>query len=100
MTSPTITAARERLEGLVKRCEGDGRDQLAADLRLLIQAVGVGEGWRVVPIEPSEEMLAAADSAIPRFEAELDGSRLMGRDGALEAWNAMINAAPEPPHGE
>jgi len=43
--------------------------------------------------EPTAEMLSAADSAIPRFEADLDGTRLMGVDGALEAWQAMIDAA-------
>lgn len=52
------------------------------------------EGWVLVPREPTEEMLAEADSAIPRFELEGDGSRLMGRDGALDVWNIMVEAAP------
>ena len=30
----------------------------------------------MVPDPPTEEMLAAADSAIPRFELELDGARV------------------------
>ena len=44
--------------------------------------------------EPTAEMLSAADSAIPRFELDdATGHRLMGVDGALEAWNAMIAEA-------
>lgn len=42
--------------------------------------------------EPTEEMLAAADSAIPCFEPDENGHRLMGRDGALDVWRAMIDA--------
>ncbi len=51
-------------------------------------------GYVLVPVEPTDEMLAAADTAIPRFEAELDGTRVMGVDGALDAWRAMLSAAP------
>lgn len=43
--------------------------------------------------EPTEAMLAAADSAIPRFEEEPDEPRMMGRDGALIVWQSMINEA-------
>lgn len=42
--------------------------------------------------EPSEEMLAEMDSAIPRFEP-VDGVRMMGRDGAELAWHAAIDHA-------
>lgn len=52
--------------------------------------------WVMVPREPTSDMLAAADSAIPRFEEESDGSRLMGVDGALDAWKAMIAVSPLP----
>lgn len=48
----------------------------------------------VVPVEPTEEMLADADSAIPRAERDIDGARMMGREVALEAWKAMISASP------
>lgn len=47
---------------------------------------------RLVPMTPTDKMLADADSAIPRFEAEPDGSRMMGVDGALAAWGAMLLA--------
>lgn len=57
-------------------------------------AIAAIEALRV----PTEEMLAAADSAIPRFEPDENGHRLMGRDGALDIWRAMIDAAlPLPP---
>lgn len=51
-------------------------------------------GFKIVPADPTPEMLSEADSAIPRFEADLDGHRVMGTDGALDCWRAMIAAAP------
>ena len=50
----------------------------------------------MVPREPTEAMLAAGDSAIPRAEADNSGVRMMGREVCLEAWSAMIAAAPPP----
>lgn len=54
-------------------------------------------GWVRVPVEPTEEMLAAGDSA-----AEPSGRRV---DGAVienwsEVYHAMIAAAPKPTGGE
>ena len=46
-----------------------------------------------VPRIPTEEMLSAGDSAIPRFEPEPNGIRIMGREGALACWQAMIAAS-------
>lgn len=43
--------------------------------------------------EPTEAMLATGDSAIPQFAAEPGEARLMGRDGALDCWRAMIDEA-------
>ena len=45
-----------------------------------------------VPIEPSDEMLDAADSAIPRFEPGPDCIRVMGVDGAALCLEAKIDA--------
>ena len=43
---------------------------------------------------PTEEMLAAADSAIPSFSTYNDGTPSMtGRDGALEVWQTMLKVA-------
>ena len=41
----------------------------------------------------TEEMLAAGDSAIPCAEEDADGFRMMGREVALAAWQAMVDAA-------
>lgn len=43
--------------------------------------------------DPTERMLSSADSAIPRAEVDADGRRMMGREVALEAWQAMIDEA-------
>lgn len=53
-------------------------------------------GFVVVPKEPTEEMLSDADSAIPRFEPDVETKiRMMGVDGAKLAWDAMLAAAPK-----
>lgn len=56
----------------------------------------IDKDWVLVPREPTDEMLAAADSAIHRFEKEPGEHRVMGVDGASDAWNAMLSAAPPP----
>jgi hypothetical protein len=47
-------------------------------------------GFAVVPIEPTETMLASGDSAMPQFERDVNGTRMMGREGALACWRAMV----------
>lgn len=47
----------------------------------------VGEGWQVVPVEPTEAMLEAFAYA---FEADLDD----GVDPALRAWRSALSASP------
>jgi hypothetical protein len=61
------------------------KEQVICGVRALLSAA----------MEPDEEMLAEADSAIPRFEQIGDFPRLMGRDGALEVWQAMLTKALE-----
>lgn len=53
-----------------------------------------GAAWCWVPREATDAMLSKADSAIPRFEADGNGRRLMGVDGAKDAWDAMLAARP------
>jgi len=54
------------------------------------------EGFVIVPKEPTYEMLADADSAIPRFEVHPEtGERMMGVDGAALAYAAMLSARPK-----
>ena len=55
------------------------------------ECLAIVRGVLGVVREPSREMCAAGDSAIPRFELELDGSRLMGADGAADCFTAMID---------
>ena len=66
-------------------------NEQAAHVLAALQA----EGMAVVPVEPSEEMLAAGDSAIPRAELDEHGMRMMGREVALECWSAMLAAASQ-----
>jgi hypothetical protein len=59
--------------------------------RFVSQARAAIEAMR----EPTDGMLAEADNMLPRFEEEPNEPRMMGVDGALVAWQAMIDTALE-----
>lgn len=102
--SPPETSMVERMARAI--CEASGRnpdDPLFWNERTG-QVIGVawrGYEWKARAAiaalrEPTEAMLADGDSAIPRFEADAEtGARMMGREGALECWRTMIDAALE-----
>lgn len=58
-----------------------------------LPAVAVGDGWRVVPVEPTREMLKAAAA----YEDQCAIQNYGGSADAEGLWDAMIQAAP--PHG-
>ena len=71
---------------------------VAAQQVTLINAVRnfKAAGYAVVPVEPTEAMLSAGDSAIPRAEPDYEtGIRMMGREVALECYRAMLRAVTE-----
>ncbi len=71
------------------------QDYWTAAAKQVIAAIEAS-GYRVVPKEATEEMLSDADSAIPRFEPDVETNiRMMGVDGAKLAWDAMLAAAPK-----
>lgn len=76
-----------------------GMEQARAEYARCIRAALAAiedAGYRIVPVEPTDEMLADADSAIPRFEPDIaTGIRMMGVDGAKLAWGAMLEASPK-----
>lgn len=68
----------------------------------------VPEGWRMVPVEPTEEMLRAGhrqidwcrDGQDTRFGEPLRGP-IVGttcKQDLLDAWSDMLSAAPTPPN--
>lgn len=62
--------------------------------RAALAAIEASGTHVVAPKVPTSKMLGEADSAIPRFEMDENGHRLMGEDGALECWAAMLAARP------
>ncbi len=59
---------------------------------------GVPEGWRVVPVEPTDEMVWAGKLALSAANSAMrKGER---RAPVTEAWQAMLAAAPQPPAKE
>src|SRR5690606_38516107 len=56
------------------------------------QAPAVPEGWRLVPVEPTEEMVQAGHTALMEWDART------GDDLGIEnVYGAMLAAAPTPP---
>lgn len=62
------------------------RDQLRAEL----EKVRVPEGWKLVPVKPTEKMVEVGYAAI----------NCKATSPTRLAWNAMITAAPTPPHAD
>lgn len=61
----------------------------------LNEPVAVPHGWRLVPVEPTEEMIAAASGG-SILDANL--SKLF-RTGLFKNWADMLSAAPQPEAG-
>ncbi|MDP1873704.1 hypothetical protein [Phenylobacterium sp.] len=52
-----------------------------------------GDGWKLVPVEPTEEMLVALDN----LSVEAAGDCPTEHDVYRVIWGAMIAASPPPP---
>jgi len=69
-----------------------GNKRMIAFARALLAAHPVAdvvvapEGWKLVPIEPTEEMIRAGNAAIPNQ-----------LEPAMHAWDSMLAAASQPP---
>ena len=70
------------------------RSPTAAALRAIARALeqpasaaGV-EGWKLVPVEPTEAMVAAASAECERMRGVIDP--------VIHVWDAMLPAAPKP----
>ncbi len=60
--------------------------------------MNVPEGWKLVPIKPTERMLEAAWDAMPlTIEGREDDGEATD-DGYVKLYEAMVERAPEPPH--
>lgn len=80
--------------------EGDFKKYCQLYARAALAAIEASGTHVVVPVEPTDEMLSDADSSIPRFEAGPRGDRLMGVDGAVLAYAAMLAARPRVTDGK
>lgn len=69
----------------------------AAFVADLPAAPAVPEGWVMVPREPTEEMLAAAQEADCEYTLRTFGDVMTVQQGPWDHWTAMIAAAPPPP---
>lgn len=84
-------AAQSRGEGTEWDVHSEEQQQIAADLLAAlarIEALTPPAGWVLVPREPTEDMLTAA---------ELTDHWDDWRDNWTRSWRAMLAAAPAPP---
>ncbi|MGA0608886.1 hypothetical protein [Caldimonas sp. KR1-144] len=56
----------------------------------------VPQGWKLVPVEPTEEMLAAADEGDREYTLRNFGDIMTVQQGPYDHWVAMLSAAPSP----
>lgn len=72
-------------EQLTERQLGLDSSEVVSMAKELLALRKAREGWKLVPVEPTEEMIAAGDQF-------MDGLSRLG-----DAYEAMITAAPTPP---
>ena len=72
----------------------------------LAQTAGVADGWKLVPVEPTEVMCEAAMSSLgwTRSEAAAKTAPITPAspmmEGSMKVWSAMLAAAPAASGGE
>ncbi|WP_369053457.1 hypothetical protein [Burkholderia gladioli] len=97
MTNNTIAALTDLLRSVVTHLNEDlpgialTRAETALDLLTSPRAAGLPEGWKLVPIEPTDEMLRA-------IRNQRSGGRIGKGDRA--DWSAWLDAAPAAPVAE
>lgn len=62
----------------------------------LAQAVPT-EGWKLVPIRPTDEMIAAAHESDREYSQRAFGGAMHMPQGGEDHWSAMLAASPTPP---
>jgi hypothetical protein len=60
-------------------------------------APAVQAGWRLVPVEPTQEMIDAADAADQEYTLRNFGSGIHLSQSGYDHWLVMLAAAPQPP---
>ena len=69
-------------------------------LRFKPAAPSAPKGWKLVPVEPTEEMLAAAHEGDREYTLRCFGDVMTIQQSPHDHWVAMVAAAPEAPSGE
>lgn len=77
---------------------GEGLDALLIDLREALEqpAPAVPHGWKLVPLEPTEQMAEAAENVCIGTDADWREEYITSY-GAVEVYRAMLSAAPQAP---
>lgn len=90
-------AYRRELEDQFVRGFRAAESHLHAQVAALTAAPGVQAGWKLVPIEPTDEMLQAAERGDREYSLRNFGEGPTVMQGPYDHWVAMIAAAPAQP---
>ena len=55
------------------------------------------DGWKLVPIQPTDEMIAAAHESDRKYSQRAFGGAMHMPQGGEDHWSAMLAASPTPP---
>ena len=93
-------AVLDRFGGLSAVLAPDDRQLLAARAAVLARMAGkvpTPPGYKLVPVEPTEEMRRAGAASIMYPTVYMGGPPERTKQTAASAWAAMLAAAPESP---
>lgn len=72
-----------------------GHPMFSAENKREAVAAAVPEGWKLVPIEPTEEMIQAANDGDREYTLRNFGDIQTVQQGPYDHWCAMLAASPE-----
>lgn len=83
------------IEAMARAMEQEGQDPQAPWPELVRAALAAAEalGWKLVPVEPTQEMCKAAWESPPPYERH-DSTREMYTHDYTQRYRAMLTAAP------
>lgn len=60
-------------------------------------AAPVPQGWKLVPVDPTQDMIDAADQSDREYSQRAFGGAMHLSQSGEDHWHAMLAAAPQPP---
>jgi hypothetical protein len=95
-TTSTPEELGERIKQRLTQRGGVDLDELLADVAALVKLASVAPGWKLVPIEPTPEMVSRAVKECDGIGGGSCGERsAVDGDDMRSVWEAMLAASPK-----